>query len=234
MKNNSSVSIDTLKFLPFGCTPFDFCFFVKQKISEERHPALAGGDLLIYNFAMVGNKGIVIERVFDAPREAVWKAWTDEELAKKWRGPNGFTAPSIKIDLRVGGKYVFCMHGPKGSEWDRDMYSAGVYKEIVPPDPSNPSGQGKLVVTDYFSDEEGNMVEPSAEGQDSNFPKESTVTVLFEELDGGPSTTLRTSKTKLSIIYPRPESDVQFEAMKKSGMEEGWRQSLEKLALALQ
>lgn len=166
---------------------------------------------------MVDEKGIVIERVFEAPREAVWKAWTDEEMAKKWWGPKGFTAPSIKIDLRVGGKYVFAMHGPKGSEWDRDMYSAGIYKEIVP--------NAKLVVTDYFSDEEGNIVEPSAEGQDSNFPKESTVTVLFEELES--------NKTKLSIIYQKPESEKQFEAMKKSGMEEGWGQSLEKLADAL-
>lgn len=162
-------------------------------------------------------KGIVIEKVFDAPREAVGKAWADEEMAKKWLGPKDFTAPNIKIDLRVGGKYVFAMHGPKGSEWDRDMYSAGEYIEIVPNE--------KLVVTDYFSDEEGNMVEPSAEGQDSNFPRESTVTVLFEALEDG--------RTKLSIIYPKPESDEQFEAMKKSGMEEGWGQSLDKLAEAI-
>src|SRR3989338_5106250 len=120
---------------------------------------------------------LVIEREFDAPREKVWEAWTNEELAAKWWGPEGFTAPYIKIDLRVGGKYIFAMHGPKGSEWDRDMYSAGVYKEIVPNE--------KLVVTDYFSDKEGNMIEPSAEGQDANFPKETTVTVLFEEVGEG-------------------------------------------------
>ncbi len=77
---------------------------------------------------MSDKKGIVIERIFDAPRELVWRAWTDEEMTKKWWGPKDFTAPSIKIDLKVGGKYVFCMRGPKGSEWDKDMYSAGVYK----------------------------------------------------------------------------------------------------------
>ncbi len=167
---------------------------------------------------MADEEGIVIERVFDAPREAVWKAWTDPETAKKWWGPKDFTAPSIKIDLKVGGKYVFSMHGPAGSEWDRDIYSAGVYKEIVPNE--------KLVVTDYFSDENGNMITPEESGlEDPNFPKESTVTVLFEEVDGG--------KTKLSIVYPKPETEEQMQAMLKSGMKEGWNSSLDKLAESL-
>ena len=141
---------------------------------------------------------LVITRIFDAPRELVWKAWTDPEMAKKWWGPEGFTAPSIKIDLRVGGKYIFCMHGPKGSEWDKDMYSAGIYKEIVPDE--------KLVITDYFSNEEGEMTDPTAHGVDPNFPKESTVMVLFEQAGE--------EKTKLSIIY-RPESEKQAEIMRK-------------------
>lgn len=170
------------------------------------------------------NKGIVIERVFDAPKELVWKAWTDEEMAKMWWGPEHFTAPSIKIDLKVGGKYVFAMHGPAGSQWDKDMYSAGVYKEIVPP--SAGSGQAKLVVTDYFSDEEGNMIMPEAAGMESaDFPKETIVTVLFEEAGE--------DKTKLSIIYQRPETEAQFQAMLKSGMKEGWNSSLNKLEASL-
>jgi uncharacterized protein YndB with AHSA1/START domain len=109
------------------------------------------------------------------------------------------------------------MHGPKGSEWDKDMYSAGIYKEIVPME--------KLVVTDYFSDENGEMLSPTGFGQDPKFPKETITTVLFEEIEGG--------KTKLSILYPRPESEAQFEAIKKSGMVEGWNSSLDKLAESL-
>ena len=163
------------------------------------------------------DKGITIETVFNAPKELVYKAWTNEELAKMWWGPEGFTAPSIKMDLRVGGKYVFAIHGPEGSEWDKDMYSAGVYKEIVPNE--------KLVVTDYFSDEQGNVMEPAEQGQDPNFPKEMTVTVLFEDIEEG--------KSKLSIIYDRPESEEQFQAMLKSGMKEGWNSSLNKMEKAL-
>jgi uncharacterized protein YndB with AHSA1/START domain len=63
------------------------------------------------------------------------------------------------------------MHGPKGTEWDKDMYSAGTYKEVIPNE--------KLVVTDYFSDENGKMMEPADFGQDSNFPKELVATVPF-------------------------------------------------------
>lgn len=115
------------------------------------------------------------------------------------------------------------MHGPKGSEWDKDIYSAGVYKEIVP--------NKKLVVTDYFSDENGNMFEPADLGQDPNFPKETTVTVLFEDLPAQVGVDDR--KTKLSIIYPKPETEEQWQAMLKSGMQEGWNSSLEKLEKAL-
>lgn len=163
------------------------------------------------------NIGVTIEKIFDAPREKVWEAWTTPEIVQKWWGPETFTAPSIKIDLRVGGKYIFAMKGPEGSEWDRVMYSAGVFKEIIP--------NQKLVLTDYFSDEAGNMINPDQEGQDANFPKEMTVTVLFEEIGGG--------KTKLTISYPRPETEEQYQAMLKSGMKEGWMSSLNKLEQAL-
>ena len=163
---------------------------------------------------MNNQDGIVITRVFDAPRERVWNAWVNPDMVKKWWGPKNFTAPSIKIDLRVGGKYIYCMRGPKGSPWDKNLYSAGIYKEISPNE--------KLVITDYFSDEKGNKTSPTDHGLAMDMPEEMNVTVLFE--DAG------TGKTKLSIVYPRPASDAQFSAMKKSGLEEGWGTSLDKLA----
>ncbi len=163
-------------------------------------------------------KGIKIERVFDAPRGLVWRAWTEPEMVKRWWGPEGFTAPSIQIDLRVGGKYIFCMHGPTGSEFDKDLYSAGVYKEIVP--------KKKLAVSDYFSDAEGNIIDPTVYGMNADMPKEMDVVVTFEDAEGG--------KTRLTIEYPRPESEEKFQAMLNSGLEEGWNSSLDKLAGNLQ
>ena len=55
---------------------------------------------------------ISITRVYDAPRELLWKAWTDPEQLKRWWGPKAFTTPVSTIDLRVGGKYLSCMRGP--------------------------------------------------------------------------------------------------------------------------
>ena len=123
-------------------------------------------------------KEIVITREFDAPRERVWQAWTDPEMVQRWYGPEGFTAPSIKIDLRVGGKYIWAMRGPAGSPMDRLMYIAGVYKEIVPNE--------KLVVVEYRSDENGDMLSSTgSSGQAGDFPSQMTYTVRFEELAEG-------------------------------------------------
>lgn len=163
------------------------------------------------------NKKIVIERVFNAPREKVWEAWTTPEMVKKWWGPAGFTAPVVEIDFRVNGKYLYAMHGPEGTQFDKDLYSAGIFKEIVPLE--------RLVITDYFSDEKGNKTSPTEHGLKSDMPEEMTVVVLFEDAGDG--------KTKLSIVYS-PESQQQYDAMIASRMEEGWGTSLDKLATVVE
>ena len=122
---------------------------------------------------------LTITRIFDATRERVWKAWTEPELFKRWWGPKYFTAPVIKIDFRVGGKYVYCMRGPD----NKDYWSTGVYREIVPME--------RIVYTDSFSDEKGNVVSASHYGLTGDFPLELRVTVTFEELKGRTKMTLR-------------------------------------------
>jgi uncharacterized protein YndB with AHSA1/START domain len=67
-------------------------------------------------------------RVFDAPRELVWKALTDPAHVDVWWGPDGFTNITAKHDFRVGGSWVFIMHGPDG----RDYPNAVTYREIKP------------------------------------------------------------------------------------------------------
>ena len=93
-------------------------------------------------------QNLVITRVFDAPRELVWKAWTDPGLVVKWWGPKDFTSPSCKIDLRVGGQYFFCMRAPDGQEY----WSGGEYTEIIPPE--------KIVSVLFYADKNG-KVEPA-------------------------------------------------------------------------
>ena len=73
---------------------------------------------------------LVIKRTFDAPRDLVWKVWSDPEQAKQWWGPNGFTLPFVEMDQRPGGKWRAQMRGPDG----KDMWQHGVYREIVPPE----------------------------------------------------------------------------------------------------
>jgi uncharacterized protein YndB with AHSA1/START domain len=73
---------------------------------------------------------LVITRVFDAPRELVWKAWTDPEQMKKWSAPKGFTIPISEGELRPGGAWRSMMVSPDGME----LKLGGVYREIVEPE----------------------------------------------------------------------------------------------------
>lgn len=167
------------------------------------------------------DKELTITRIFDAPLERVWKAWTDPDIFMKWWGPKDFTCPVANIDFRVGGKYHVAMHGPKGTEFDIDLWSTGVYKEIVPPVPSKTLGQAKIVVTDSFADENGNVVPASYYQMPQTFPIETTVEIHFEEQDG---------KTKMTLYYPSTEG---IEGKMLDDMTQGWNQSFDKLADSL-
>ena len=70
---------------------------------------------------------MILTRVFDAPRELVWKLWTEPEHICKWWGPKGFTLPGCEMDFRTGGAYRFVMRAPDG----RDNPFHGVYRDIV-------------------------------------------------------------------------------------------------------
>ena len=98
---------------------------------------------------------MVVTRVFDAPRELVWKAWTDPKYVMQWWGPKEFAlAPVCKIDFRVGGKFLCCMKTPDGQEF----WNAGECHEIVP------AREEKIVSSMYFSDSKGNKIEPAQLG----------------------------------------------------------------------
>jgi uncharacterized protein YndB with AHSA1/START domain len=75
------------------------------------------------------DRDLVITRVFDAPREVVFKAWTDVERLKRWWGPKGFTNPVCEADPRPGGAIRIHMRGPDGTIYPM----TGVYHEVVKP-----------------------------------------------------------------------------------------------------
>lgn len=73
------------------------------------------------------SRELAISRVFNAPRELVWKVWTSPEHIKNWWGPNGFTNTIFKMDVVPGGEWDFIMHGPDG----KDYKNRSIYKEVV-------------------------------------------------------------------------------------------------------
>jgi uncharacterized protein YndB with AHSA1/START domain len=85
----------------------------------------------------------VITREFDAPRDLVFKAWTEPERLAQWWGPKGFTLKVAKVDLRPGGMFLYGMTAPDGSE----IWGKFIYREITPPE--------RMVFINSFSDENG-------------------------------------------------------------------------------
>jgi uncharacterized protein YndB with AHSA1/START domain len=89
--------------------------------------------------ATPSEKEIVVTRIFDAPRQLVFDAHTKPELLKRWlNGSPGWSLAVCEIYLRVGGKYRYVWHGPKGEE----MGMGGIHREVVPPE--------RIVVTQLF------------------------------------------------------------------------------------
>jgi len=102
------------------------------------------------------DREIVMTRVFNAPRQLVYEAFTRPELMKRWFGPRGWSLVVCEIDLRVGGTFRFVLRGPDG----RDLGMRGVYRELAPPERS--------VHVESFDD----------------FPGESIVTTVLVEHEG--------------------------------------------------
>ena len=148
---------------------------------------------------------MVITRVFDAPRELVWKAWTDPRYVMQWWGPKGFTTPFCTMDFRVGGKFLCCMRSPDGQEF----WNGGEYHEIVPHE--------KIVSSMYFSDAKGNKVEAAQYGIEHEAIDGAYDVITFEDLGDG--------QTKLTFLGNEP-----MESATQSGQVEGWHQILDKLA----
>jgi uncharacterized protein YndB with AHSA1/START domain len=73
---------------------------------------------------------VTLTRIFDAPRDMVWKAWTDPTMLARWWGPKGFTNPVCEADVRVGGKILIHMQAPDGTVHPM----TGTFDEIAEPE----------------------------------------------------------------------------------------------------
>lgn len=124
---------------------------------------------------------IKLTRIIDAPVEIVWKAWTEPKHVMQWWGPQDYTSPSCVIDLRVGGKFIFCMHAPD-YQGGQDSYTTGTYSKIVPLE--------QLEFTQSMSDEKGTVLDPASIGLPDDFPKETQTIVIFKSIKNGTMTEL--------------------------------------------
>jgi uncharacterized protein YndB with AHSA1/START domain len=92
----------------------------------------------------VGEREFVMERIFNAPRELVFRVWSEPKHLQQWWGPKGWTLPVCEIDFRPGGSWVSCMRGPEGTE---DGWVHATYREIVVPE--------RIVYANTFTDADG-------------------------------------------------------------------------------
>ena len=109
----------------------------------------------------MATKEFTITRTFDAPREAVWRAWTEPALAAQWWHPHEVVTPpeSVRIDARVGGRYEYLMIAPDGSEYP----SGGEYLEVREPerlrfswaDPGDAVADAMLITVDLVDAGDG-------------------------------------------------------------------------------
>ncbi len=155
----------------------------------------------------------VLSRVFDAPRELVWKAFTEPERMKQWWGPKGFTVIASKMDLRPGGTYHYGLKAPDGTP----MWGKFVFREIVP--------LTRMVFISSFSDEAGGTTHhPMA----PTWPREMLSIFTFEDIAGG--------KTRFTVRWSphnaTEEERKTFDAGQAS-MQQGWSGTLDQLTAYL-
>lgn len=86
------------------------------------------------------DRELVLTRLIDAPRENLYRCWTEPALLKQWFAPKPYETPVVEVDVRPGGSSLFVMRGPDG----QDMANRGVYLEVVPNE--------RLISTDAFTE----------------------------------------------------------------------------------
>lgn len=127
---------------------------------------------------------VVVTRTFDAPRDRVWRAWSDPDEVMKWWEPQGFTCPMCRMDFREGGTTLVSMRSEQGGE----LYNTWTYRSIEPMD--------RIEFVAGFADAEGNPVEPAALGLPPAIPNEVRLVVTLSVVDD--------ARTERSAFPSRP------------------------------
>jgi uncharacterized protein YndB with AHSA1/START domain len=153
-------------------------------------------------------EAFLITRIFDAPRDLLWKVWTQGEHLGKWFSPKGFKILAAKMDFRVGGIYHYGLETPDG----KPMWGKWEFREIAAPE--------RIVLIQCFSDEKGGITRhPMA----PDWPQFTLSTMTF---------IAQGNKTKFTLTWvPYKATEVErktFDAG-RAGMETGWGGTMEQL-----
>lgn len=149
-----------------------------------------------------------VDRIFDAPRDLVWKAWTDEAHLLEWWSPKGFKTRFTKVDLRPGGMFHYGLQSPQG----QSFCGRFVYRAIEPP--------ARLEFVMSFADENANIIRNI---WDEHWPLELFHLVTFAD---------KGEKTELSLrSYPINATPEEIKAFEQGapGMQAGYRGTLDNL-----
>ena len=158
------------------------------------------------------DKRFVISREFAAPRELVWRAWTDPEHLQRWFGPKGFTMPTCAMDFRPGGIFHYGIKSPDGHE----MWSKWTFVEIVPPE--------KLVAIVSFSDAQRGV---TRHPMSATWPLETLSITTFTEHGG------KTLLTLQWTAHHATEIERQTFDGAHDGMTQGWGGTMDQLTAYL-
>lgn len=176
-----------------------------HKNATERYHAVEGGHQTLArlgDFLAGDTEPFIISRTFDAPRELVWKVWTEAEHMANWYSPKGFARLQSKMDFRPGGTYHYGLKSPGGEA----IWGKIFYRRIKAPE--------LLIYVNCFSDADGGVTRHPL-SQDP-WPLEMLSTITLAEADG---------KTLLTVkwvpINPTPEEKAAFEKGRPS-MTQGW------------
>jgi uncharacterized protein YndB with AHSA1/START domain len=155
-------------------------------------------------------RDFVISRLFDAPQELVFDAWTEPKHMARWWGPRDISNPVCEMDVRPGGAYRITMRDANGVDYP----IKGFFREVVKPE--------RLVMSMDCSEhakEWHDMICPTHAEGDTNPVGEILCTVTFEKMD---------EKTRVTVRQRFMTAEIR-NSMVKMGMNEGWSQSFDKL-----
>jgi uncharacterized protein YndB with AHSA1/START domain len=144
------------------------------------------------------DRAIVITRTFNAPRELVFKVWTEPQHITQWWGPKGFTTRVTELDFRSGGQWRYVMLGPDGTEYP----VKGVFREIVAPE--------RIVTSDEFDEGFEAVI-------NADLPQGIVVTATFEALG---------NQTKLTLLILHATADDRRKH-EEMGVVAGWNSTFD-------